>query len=886
MKKEGITIIISLILLLTFMNGVSAENSTIELNIDTEYNEDINPEISITYNNANIEYTKTITDSKYQIIANNISTNKTYLLSISEAGYHSETKNITFNSKDIQRFNFNLKATPTYKLGYETTANADKLLHFSSADKTLVITTAGMTRINGITTENALEGIINAAKGYITYGQGNILTLSATRNDPTNFAFITKKGNLLTMAFYKNGDKNPIYYGTAGPELNYNQWKILQELLGKEDAYSYISIANAWSAGLPEDILTQATYHGHVCTGLISGQAMIQTLLKNYPPRNEFGLPLENTAYYVISVPGGSDDDAFTWTMDITPGKRAYIGIDTMIDKTMTGFIRWNQTSKTGILVIMSYNEENIKNQFKSIYGLNPDISATNDLKYQNWLINKLQSNPSSLINILYEFKGLNYDNLVYLMGEEIDKGNVTKTAHGLDMDYILNLKLENSKRETRPSQHLTKLTEKQLKQIGIDASNMAIKYFNSIGINIEKDYSRLYVLTSAGYVRINNTSTFMVFDGITQVLGSTLSRKTLLPVHTSLWKDLVFDFFWVDSTNNKNTASFSLKYNSSLNKLIITGNSSESKTNANYILQQVLKYDPPYDVLIGWLFHNHVCGGSSPGYLISDHIYKELPLKENESYIYITTNDNCKDDVISRLLGVSPGMGNYYNLRYDNSITNSTNVGIAIKWNSFTKTGELIIIDFKWPKFKKGSDSYEEYIKLYKGDYTSPNLITPPIVTSIAKKEINEEMLQNIISGGRTTKQGNALDYIRSLDNTLPINPNTPKDNNAQTNGSIINTGKSSSAINSQGLKQSIGSKGFDAINSQETSYNIGDSSNTLKRDNDDSNEAGKSYEISKKPITKKLNSNSVIYAIVIVLIIGIIAGFGYLKSKNKEKY
>ena len=82
-------------------------------------------------------------------------------------------------------------------------------------------------------------------------------------------------------------------------------------------------------------------------------------------------------------------------------------------------------------------------------------------------------------------------------MGEEIGKGNVTKSAHGLDMDYILNLKLENSIRETSHSQHLTKLTENQLKQIGIDASNMAINYFNSIGINIEKDYSRLYVLTS-----------------------------------------------------------------------------------------------------------------------------------------------------------------------------------------------------------------------------------------------------------------------------------------------------------------------------------------------------------------------------------------------------
>lgn len=49
-----------------------------------------------------------------------------------------------------------------------------------------------MTRINDITTENALDGIYNAADGYITYGKGNLLTLSAIRTDPTNFAFLLK----------------------------------------------------------------------------------------------------------------------------------------------------------------------------------------------------------------------------------------------------------------------------------------------------------------------------------------------------------------------------------------------------------------------------------------------------------------------------------------------------------------------------------------------------------------------------------------------------------------------------------------------------------------------------------------------------------------------
>jgi formylmethanofuran dehydrogenase subunit E-like metal-binding protein len=168
--------------------------------------------------------------------------------------------------------------------------------------------------------------------------------------------------------------------------------------LGAEDAYSYISIANSWANGISKDILTQATYHGHVCTGLISGQAMIQTLLKYYPPREESGLPLENTAYYVLGVPGDSDDDAFTWTMDITPGKRAYIGVDTMVDKSMTGFIRWNSATNTGLIIVMSYNETKIKQTFKAQTGLNPDASATNDLKYQKWLIDKFGEKLEGII--------------------------------------------------------------------------------------------------------------------------------------------------------------------------------------------------------------------------------------------------------------------------------------------------------------------------------------------------------------------------------------------------------------------------------------------------------------------------------------------------------
>lgn len=50
-----------------------------------------------------------------------------------------------------------------------------------------------MTWIDNHTTEDALGGIVDAANNYVTYGKGNILTLSSIRSDPTNIAFFIKK---------------------------------------------------------------------------------------------------------------------------------------------------------------------------------------------------------------------------------------------------------------------------------------------------------------------------------------------------------------------------------------------------------------------------------------------------------------------------------------------------------------------------------------------------------------------------------------------------------------------------------------------------------------------------------------------------------------------
>ncbi len=81
---------------------------------------------------------------------------------------------------------FNLKANDAYKLGRDVTADADRLLDFKTADDILVVTTAGVTKLNGKSTEDALEAILNYGT-KIKYS--NVLMLRDTAVNPIDFAF-------------------------------------------------------------------------------------------------------------------------------------------------------------------------------------------------------------------------------------------------------------------------------------------------------------------------------------------------------------------------------------------------------------------------------------------------------------------------------------------------------------------------------------------------------------------------------------------------------------------------------------------------------------------------------------------------------------------------
>ena len=117
-----------------------------------------------------------------------------------------------------------------------------------------------------------------------------------------------------------------------------------------------------------------------------------------------------------------------------------------------------------------------------------------------------------------------------------------------------------------------------------------------------------------------------MAFDGIYDVLGSRLSRATLLPVHTPRFKDLYFQFVLVKDGDYITKTIYYL-YNETTEKWELI------EKDGGCIIDQVLPYDPPYDVLMAWLWHDHVCGGSLTGYIITDYVYDNFPTTEDEQY-------------------------------------------------------------------------------------------------------------------------------------------------------------------------------------------------------------------------------------------------------------
>lgn len=209
-----------------------------------------------------------------------------------------------------------------YELGYEITTDFTNSYDISDSSEVLVITNAGHLVINNQTTQNILNGIIDASNGYITYEDGNLITLSS--NDDSLFiSFLYKNDESLTIALYKDC-KTPLYYGDAGPEISVCQLENL--MLDEDDLNSCLDIMNSWTDGNLDD-LNLIAYQRCVSFGLLSERNVLQAA-KYYS--HEFNLPLVGA----LGVSRDFDDDAFILKKSNSSDEKASFAVN-MVGRSM-----------------------------------------------------------------------------------------------------------------------------------------------------------------------------------------------------------------------------------------------------------------------------------------------------------------------------------------------------------------------------------------------------------------------------------------------------------------------------------------------------------------------------------------------------------------------
>lgn len=256
-----------------------------------------------------------------------------------------------------------------YKFGHEITVSANEISRFESADGILVIAEVGENEIDNVAVENVLNGINDASNGYVTYRKGNLIKLSSMESGLINIAFFIKKGEFLTMVFYKTGDITPIYSNNVGPQDSVGLWMKLEKFLSDDGAPSSVK---SLSDGLSEDVLSSGSNVYHDFAALTPELGLVQTLLE-YNLNDDTDLPLDNTGKYIIGVSGDSDDNAFIW---YAPDKSAYFGVDSN-DNKMIGYNLEDNTFQSRMITVMSYDQTDIKEMVEN--NLNPDESVMNE---------------------------------------------------------------------------------------------------------------------------------------------------------------------------------------------------------------------------------------------------------------------------------------------------------------------------------------------------------------------------------------------------------------------------------------------------------------------------------------------------------------------------
>ena len=233
--------------------------------------------------------------------------------------------------------------------------------------------------------------------------------------------------------------------------------------------------------------------------------------------------------------------------------------------------------------------------------------------------------------------------------------------------------------------------------------------------LNNPKDNENMVCLTNAGYALYQGEGTQTLCKTVRDICGVSADTGTILRVHTDLDAPLYFALAHKTGPDTLPLVLVSREddgfaVSEPIDVYVKKGKSFEAfKSLGRYAFPIVSiangwANDFPADLMQGALYHDHLCGGVSTGFLTVNYIKKHLPLSENQRYTYIGAPAWCQDDYIATAMNLTPGKKGYLamNFPWDDAWKTDEKEytglgGIVIRYDGKAQKGDATLLKFDW---------------------------------------------------------------------------------------------------------------------------------------------------------------------------------------------
>jgi formylmethanofuran dehydrogenase subunit E-like metal-binding protein len=299
------------------------------------------------------------------------------------------------------------------------------------------------------------------------------------------------------------------------------------------------------------------------------------------------------------------------------------------------------------------------------------------------------------------------------------------------------------------------------------------------------KDTQHMICLTNAGYALYQGEGTRILCKTVRDVCGVSADTGNILFVHTDLDAPLYFAL-----THKTGPTTLPMVLVSQEDETFKVSEPMDVYAKKGMSIKDFKAFGRPAfsvisiangwargfpdDLIQGALYHDHLCGGVSTGFLTVSYIKKHLPLAEGQRYTYVGAPAWCQDDYIATAMNLTPGKRGYLSMKYNwNEVWKTADQeysslgGLIIRYNRETQKGDANLLKFDWkrdelvkfindPDFDMKQKSNPLLHVYYSQFYLAHKDHPEKFLSVIATKEINSEkdLLQLIGMGANPLEE------------------------------------------------------------------------------------------------------------------------------------